>query len=100
MAGGSLLFSRWAARASGAYVWRSPGLPCELGEPNGTGMPPLGDVAMLVPMKVSKNPPGIQAGLPEAAIGRLVLATTPDHDIWVTNLGSHRGASEAGGKNW
>jgi hypothetical protein len=92
-AGGSLLFSRWAARVSSIGAWRSPGLPCELGEPNGTGMPPLGDVAMLVPMKVSKNPPGLQAGLPEAAIGRLVLATTPDHDIWVTNLGSHRGAS-------
>lgn len=91
-AGGSLLFSRWATR-SGASVWRSPGLPCELGEPNGTGMPPLGDVALLMPMKVAENAPGLGAGLPEAAIGRLVLATTPDQDIWVTNLGSHRGAS-------
>jgi hypothetical protein len=92
-AGGSLLFSRWSARDTLVGVWRSPGLPCQLGEPNGTGMPPLGDVAMLVPMKVSKNPPGLQGGLTEVAIGHLVLATTPVHDLWVTNLGSHRGAT-------
>jgi hypothetical protein len=67
-------------------------LPCELGEPNGTGMPPLGDVAMLTPMKPQKNKAGIQAGLPPSALGRLVLATTPSYDIWVTNLGSHRSA--------
>jgi hypothetical protein len=91
-AGGSLLFSAWCPRPIARGVWRSPGVPCELGEPNGTGMPPLGDVAMLTPLKPKKNAPGIQAGLPASALGRVVLATTPSSDIWVTNLGSHRSA--------
>jgi hypothetical protein len=56
-------------------------------------MPPLGDVAMLVPLKVPKPQPGIALGLPDAALGHLVLATTPSHDIWVMNLGRHRSAT-------
>ncbi|MGC4067265.1 MAG: hypothetical protein QM784_22010 [Polyangiaceae bacterium] len=79
-AGGSLLFSPWSLQFGGTCVWRSPGLPCELGEPNGTGMPPLADVAMLVPGKFPKGTPGIQGGLPENAVGRLVLAVSSVSD--------------------
>jgi hypothetical protein len=90
-AGGSILFSGWSVRAGGAGVWLTPGLPCELAEPNGTGMPPLADVAMLVPGKFPERTPGIQRGLPEQAIGRIVLCTHPKaEDVFVGNLGSHR----------
>ncbi len=90
-AGGSILFSAWSTRPSASGVWRTPGLPCELSEPNGTGMPPLGDVGMLTPLKAPKNTAGIRAGVPPSAIGRPVIASTASIDIWVTNLGSHRG---------
>lgn len=89
-AGGSLLFSAWALRFSGTEVWRSPGLPCALVEPNGTEMPPLADVAMLVPAKFPKGTPGIQAGLPAHALGRLVLALSQTSERLIKNLGSHR----------
>jgi hypothetical protein len=89
-AGGSLLFSAWSFQSGTMDVWRSPGLPCELGEPNGTGMPPLADVAMLLPGKFPKGTPGIQGGLPECAVGRLVLSVTPASDRLIKNLGSHR----------
>jgi hypothetical protein len=89
-AAGSLLFSSWSLQFCGTDVWRSPGLPCKLGEPNGTGMPPLADIAMLVPAKFPKGSPGIQGGLPECAMGRLVLAVSPTSDRFIKNLGSHR----------
>src|SRR5690606_30666108 len=64
-------------------------LACELAEPNGTGMPPLADVAMLSPP--AKPPAGKGVHLqPAPALGQLVIVETAASDLWVVNLGSHR----------
>jgi hypothetical protein len=89
-AGGGILFSPWSSNPIGAGVLRTPGLPCHLCEPNGTSMPPLADVALIAPKKFPKGAPGIQVGLPEAAVGRIVIVRTSEIDILVKNLGSHR----------
>ncbi|HTV25082.1 MAG TPA: hypothetical protein VMG12_40590, partial [Polyangiaceae bacterium] len=88
-AGGSLLFSAWSAEPSSASVFRSPGLVCELSEPNGTGMPALADVGMLSPPAKAPAGKGVHV-LPPSALGQLVIVETEASDLWVTNLGSHR----------
>jgi hypothetical protein len=88
-AGGSLLFSAWTAEPSAAGVYRTPGLVCELSEPNGTGMPALADVGLLSPPAKPPAGRGVHP-LPASALGQLVIVDTEASDLWVTNLGSHR----------
>jgi hypothetical protein len=88
-AGGSLLFSAWASEPSLASVYRTPGLACELSEPNGTGMPALSDVGLLSPLAKPPAGKGVHP-LPASALGQLVIVDTEAGDLWVTNLGSHR----------
>jgi hypothetical protein len=88
-AGGSLLFSAWTSEPSSASVYRTPGLACELSEPNGTGMPALADVGMLSPPAKAPAGKGVHV-LPPSALGQLVIVDTEASDLWVTNLGSHR----------
>jgi hypothetical protein len=88
-AGGSLLFSAWASEPTSASVYRTPGLACELSEPNGTGMPALADVGLLSPPAKPPAGKGVHA-LPASALGQLVIVDTEASDLWVTNLGSHR----------
>jgi hypothetical protein len=88
-AGGSLLFSPWASEPSLASVYRTPGLACELSEPNGTGMPALADVGLLSPLEKPPAGKGVHP-LPASALGQLVIVDTEASDLWVTNLGSHR----------
>src|SRR5690606_13789193 len=88
-AGGSLLFSAWASEPSSVPVHRTPGLPCELSEPNGTGMPALADVGMLSPTQPPEGAKGAFT-LPASALGQLVIVEAEAGDLWVTNLGSHR----------
>lgn len=90
-AGGSLLFSAWASEPSSASVYRTPGLACELSEPNGTGMPALADVGILSPPAKPPAGKGVHP-LPASALGQLVIVDTESSDLWVTNLGSHRRA--------
>lgn len=88
-AGGGLLFSAWVGEPSSAPVYRAPGLPCELSEPNGTGMPALADVGMLSPTELPEGTKGAFA-VPASALGQLVIVDADAGDLWVTNLGSHR----------
>lgn len=88
-AGGSLLFSAWTSEPTSASVYRSPGLACELSEPNGTGMPALADVGLLSPPAKPPEGKGVHP-LPASALGQLVIVDTESSDLWVTNLGSHR----------
>ncbi len=89
-AGGSLLFSAWCKDPVATGVWRTPGVPAELTEPNGTRMPALADVGMLTPLANIEDPHGIQAGLSDQALGRCVIARGEEADVWIENLGSHR----------
>ena len=88
-AGGSLFFSPWTLAPVAAGVWRSPGLPCELCEPNGTGMPSLSDAGMLSPVAKFTASRGLARELTVAAVGRSIVALTLDAEVWVMNLGSH-----------
>jgi len=88
-AGGSLLMSRWSTEPGSASVYRTPGLACELSEPNGTGMPALADVGMLSPPAKPPAGKGVHV-LPASALGQLVIVDSGPSDLWVTNLGSHR----------
>jgi hypothetical protein len=89
-AGGSLMFSPWAAEPMKSAVWRSPGVMCALAEPNGTAMEPLGELALLCPIEKPKQKLRGWHELAPAALGRQVIAAATHRDIWVTNLGSHR----------
>ena len=89
-AGGSILASRWSLAPFRAKLLRSPGLPCELAEPNGTGMPAVADVGMISPMAKLKGTHGVQHGLLQPAVGCCVISQAEGGDVWVTNLGSHR----------
>lgn len=88
-AAGSLFFSPWTLAPAAAGVWRSPGLACELCEPNGTGMPSLSDAGVLSPLAKFTASRGLQRELSVAALGRSIVCQTLDADVWVTNLGSH-----------
>lgn len=92
-AGGSIMFSAWSPKPACGGTWLTPGLPCELKEPNGTGMSPLSDVALLCPTAQPMAIRGALHQLTSAALGRPVIARTEDSDIWVLNLGSHRRAT-------
>jgi hypothetical protein len=89
-AGGSLMFSPWAAAPMKSAVWRTPGVMCVPTEPNGTSMEPLGELALLCPIEKPKPTPTGWHELAPSALGRPVVALATHRDIWMTNLGSHR----------
>lgn len=89
-AGGTIVYSAWSAQPAGSDVWRAPGLPCELTEPNGTGMPALADLGMLTPDPKLLGLPGVQHGLLQESMGQVVVVIGPEQDLWVGNIGSHR----------
>jgi hypothetical protein len=90
-AGGTIVYSAWSSQPAGSDVWRAPGLPCELTEPNGTGMPSLADLGMLSPDPKLQGQAGVRKGLLPESVGQVVLVFAEEQDTWVGNVGSHRG---------
>lgn len=90
-AGGTIVYSVWSRQPAASGVWRAPGLPCDMIEPNGTGMPSLADLGMLSPNPKLQGQLGVRAGLLPESVGQVVLVFSDEQDTWVGNLGSHRG---------